>query len=249
MDLKFTIELFIFIGLLGATFIIKGSSFFKSKTKEFWFIDLFSLFMQGTVVPVLQSYFIFLFILGDYAGTLRIPGWFAFLLNFVLLDYIYYWFHRNFHRKGFWGFHLLHHSAERMDIITTSRNSFWTTFLMPYIWVNGLMLVLLADKTWYIFGISLTAMLDLWRHSPLYPNTNTYLYRFLSLVFITPLDHAWHHSTGKNNVNFGANLNIWDRIHGTYYSGESEPQSLGFEVKSNLMTKLFLPFKLERENL
>lgn len=248
MDLKFGIEFTIFFTLLALTLSIEGFRVFKDKDSENWFIDLFSLFIQGTAVPIIQSYFVLLFFLKPYEGTLQIPGWLAFLINFVFLDYIYFLIHRVLHKKGFWGFHLLHHSAKKMDVITTSRNSFWTTFLMPYIWVNGLMLVLLKDKSWYIFAISLTAMLDLWRHSPIYPNPTSKIYKLLSLILITPLDHAWHHSTGKNYFNFGANLNIWDRLHKSYYSPAVKPTKLGFHVKSNLMTKLFFPFKLEREN-
>ncbi|MAZ47888.1 MAG: sterol desaturase [Halobacteriovoraceae bacterium] len=248
MDLKFSLEFLIFTILVVLTILIEGFRIFKDKGSENWFIDLFSLFMQGTAVPIIQSYFVLLFFLKPYEGTLELPGWLAFLINFVFLDFIYFHIHRGLHKKGFWGFHLLHHSAQKMDVITTSRNSFWTTFLMPYIWVNGLMLVLLNDKSWYIFAISLTAMLDLWRHSPIYPDPSTKAYKLLSLILITPLDHAWHHSSGKNNINFGANLNIWDRLYKSYYAPLIKPSRLGFQIKSSLMTKLFFPLKLEREN-
>jgi len=33
---------------------------------------------------------------------------------------------------------------------------------------------------------------------------------------ITPHEHAWHHSSARTDVNFGANLSLWDRVHGAY---------------------------------
>ena len=39
-----------------------------------------------------------------------------------LTDFVQYWFHRAFHRIPFlWGFHAVHHSAQKMDWLAGSR--------------------------------------------------------------------------------------------------------------------------------
>lgn len=120
--------------------------------------------------------------------------------------------------------------------------------MFPYLWFNALFLFVLEDKSAYLAAVSLSAVMDLWRHSYLSPKSESKLYRFISLFLITPIDHAWHHSRSKSRVNFGANINIWDKIHGTFYDGDEFPNDLGFKIKGTLFTKLFRPIKLGRDN-
>jgi sterol desaturase/sphingolipid hydroxylase (fatty acid hydroxylase superfamily) len=152
------------------------------------------------------------------------------------------------HSDFLWGLHLIHHSSKEMDVVVSSRNSVWTSFFFPYLWLNSLFLFLLDNKVGFVLGVSMTAMLDLWRHSYLTMNPSSTLYKFTSLILHTPIHHSWHHSRSRSRVNFGANISIWDRLFGTYYHSQEFPKDLGFDVKGDLKTKLFHPFKLREEN-
>jgi sterol desaturase/sphingolipid hydroxylase (fatty acid hydroxylase superfamily) len=127
-----------------------------------------------------------------------------------------------------------------MDILGTSRNTAWTSLLIVYLWVHPLFLYLLQDSTAYALGISLTAVLDLWRHSRLMPNPS--IQRLVSVWLILPTDHAWHHASQAQPCNYGANLKLWDRFHGTYYACSNPPESLGIPTTLTLAQHLFYPF-------
>jgi sterol desaturase/sphingolipid hydroxylase (fatty acid hydroxylase superfamily) len=128
-----------------------------------------------------------------------------------------------------------------MDVLGTSRNSLWTSFLIIYLWIHTLFLYLLNDSTGYLIGVSLTAALDLWRHSQLAISPQSWLFRFLSPWLILPQDHAWHHASDSSGRNYGANLKIWDKLHGTYYYCKEPPASLGIPTTLTLTQKLLYP--------
>lgn len=231
--------------LLVATFCRKGGwRLFRRRKTDDWVLDLSGLFIQGTLIPWLQVAVVIgvlALTVPQLAGSLTMHPVLAFLFCFVLVDYGYYWNHRLFHHKRFWAVHKVHHSAPQMDVFVTSRNTLWTSFFIVYLWANGVMLFLLNDPTYYVIAITLTAILDLWRHSNINPSGA--LARLLGSVLVLPRDHAWHHSQDIYDVNFGANLNIWDRIHGTWYQKSDEPKQIGLVLDMGLMAKLWWPFK------
>jgi len=124
-----------------------------------------------------------------------------------------------------------------------ARNTLWTPLLIVYVWLNALALFLLREPAGFLLGMSLTAALDLWRHSPLRAP------RFVSLLFITPHEHAWHHSRERTDVNFGANLSVWDRVHGTFGGDVAAPTSLGVDVAGNGWRQLFLGVERDARRL
>ena len=155
----------------------------------------------------------------------------------MAVDYLYYWNHRILHRKSLWPFHRIHHTAEHIDLLITSRNSLWSPLLLVYLWANGFLIFVLKDPTYFILGVSLTAALDLWRHSGFGGEP-----RFLSRIFVTPKLHAWHHGARSASKNFGANFIFWDWIHGTYQGATDYPQQLGIPAPMSTARKLLYPF-------
>ncbi len=252
MDLRLIIELLIFATLMGWHLSQKGRrlQFFKRKLDDN-IVDGVSLVLQGIFIPFLQFvliYFLFDRLIPQLRNSIVLPQWAGFFINFVFIDFFYFLVHRKMHSESLWGFHLLHHSAEQMDVVVSSRNTVWTSFFFPYLWLNSFFVFALENKAGFVFAVSLTAMLDLWRHSYLCFNPKGVFYKVVSLFLLTPIHHAWHHSRSRSRVNFGANLCLWDKAFGSYYHSEEFPSDLGFKVKSDLKTKLFFPLKLGREN-
>jgi sterol desaturase/sphingolipid hydroxylase (fatty acid hydroxylase superfamily) len=237
----------VFLLLIVATFWGRsGWQLLHQRQRSSWILDTIGLFVQGFVIPILQ-----VVVLGKLYGWL-LPGWqgtivvspvLGFLLNFVAIDYLYYWNHRSLHGKALWPLHQVHHSVTAMDVLGTSRNTLWTSFLIVYLWLNGLFVYLLDDPTWYLLGVSVTAALDLWRHSRFTIGQETGLYRWLSPWLMLPQDHCWHHGSASLGCNFGANLKVWDRLHGTGVAGEDVPEDLGVTVDLSLVRQLVFPFK------
>ena len=234
----------VFIGLIIYTLLsAKTSGYYHNKSWQDWTLDLSNLFIQGTLIPFMQTYLIYEALRQLYPAihrSLDIGFIGGFVLNFVLIDYLYYWNHRLFHKRSLLPIHIVHHSAKKMDVLVTSRNTLWSSFLIIYIWVNGFFVFILKDPIGFILAATLTAALDCWRHSVAFDKKWQPLIS-KKLGLITPKDHSWHHSK-KLNFNFGANLNIFDRLHGTYLYCEDYPESLGVEVRLSLFKKLFFPF-------
>ncbi len=217
----------------------------KAKSQEDWILDGIGLCFQGILIPALQIvliYQVYQHWLPGNQGILNLHPILAFCLSFVGVDYLYYWNHRLLHSRWFWQLHLVHHTMTERQVLGTSRNTLWTSFFIIYLWIHALFIYLLQDPTAYILGVSLTSMLDLWRHSEIEPLPGTIWYRLLSPGLILPMDHAWHHARDCAGVNYGANLKLWDRLHGTYYNSETAPNSLGIPSILTLTQKLIWPF-------
>ncbi|NEU80462.1 sterol desaturase family protein [Nostoc sp. UIC 10630] len=235
-----------FIGLVGWTISNQvGRTQLKVKSREDWLLDSTGLTIQGILIPFLQAtlvYWLYQYLLPTQQGYLKVSLIPAFIISFVVVDYLYYWNHRLLHTKLLWNVHKVHHTVTQMDVLGTSRNTLWTSLLIIYLWIHTLFLYLLADPTGYLLGVSLTSALDLWRHSNLMIPVNTKLYQFLSSWLILPQDHAWHHCREIHNYNYGANLKIWDKLHGTYYESKKVPSIIGIPSSLNLFQKLLFPF-------
>lgn len=241
--------------IIFATFIILAALTFTGKelrqaalarNRQDWLLDAAGLLVQGVAIPFLQItfiYWLFSMLLPQTKGSLAVSPWFAFLLNFVVVDYFYYWNHRLLHRKTLWQAHAVHHTAESLDLFITSRNTLWTSLLIVYVWMNGFFIFLLQDPRAFILSASITASLDLWRHTSFFFTPGSFAHRALAILLITPNEHAWHHSSNQSSKNFGANLSLWDRLHGTFYSPAQRPQALGIPTNLSLSRKLLFPFR------
>jgi sterol desaturase/sphingolipid hydroxylase (fatty acid hydroxylase superfamily) len=242
MDMNDVILSVTFGLLVCATAYSSGVSIFRRNVAD-WIVDITGLLVQGTVIPLLQIYVVAVglrFLAPNFAGVIDLSAFLSFSLCFVVIDYLYYWNHRMLHSRLLWPIHLVHHTARQMDVITTSRNTVWSSLFIVYLWGNGLMVYLLADIKPYLIAVTVTAILDLWRHSPLHPASK--LGSVLGVFLILPQDHAWHHSSDKHNINFGANFNLWDKLHHTWYSSDDYPQQLGVLDELSLWQKLLWPF-------
>jgi sterol desaturase/sphingolipid hydroxylase (fatty acid hydroxylase superfamily) len=188
-------------------------------------LNLAGLAIQGALVPV-AGYWLATRVLAVHwpqaAGTLEL-GWLgAFLLNFVVIDFLYYWQHRLFHRVPFlWALHQCHHASPALDVWATSRNSLAVNFLFVYMLVNPVLGFLCDQPQAFFAAAAVTASLDLWRHSRLAAPA------VLERALVTPAQHHAHHSPDGHAVNFGANLIVWDRLFGTAHAASDFPSAYG----------------------
>jgi len=207
------------------------------------FTDVVGLAMQSLLVPVVATYLGTQLLPSLFTidkDAVAIPNWIQFLLPFTLVDYLYYWNHRMMHREKFWWLHRVHHTSRQLDIFVTSRNSIWTVFFFIYIWSHSFLIFSQKDPSGFLYGMYLLAAMDLWRHS----NIKTPPWaRGFGAIFILPEDHEWHHARDKAGVNFGANLNLWDRLHGTFFRSWEKPKLLGEEENHSAWLNLFFPWR------
>ena len=160
---------------------------------------------------------------------------FVWILTFIVIDFIYYWFHRCSHRiKLLWAMHMNHHSSEEMNFAVSLRQAWFGPFakvpffmVMPLLGFDPIVTAVagVASTLWGVTG-----------HTQWIKNLGP-----LEYFFITPSHHRVHH--GSNDLyidkNFGNLLIIWDRMFGTFEK-ESEPVIYG--IKENVKT--FNPIKI-----
>lgn len=214
----------------------------RQKTWPDWCLDVSGLCLQGLLIPLLQMtvvYSLYHWLLPSYRAHWHLSPILSCALSLVVVDYLYYWNHRLLHHPWLWPGHLVHHTVSDMDVLGTSRNTFWTSFLILYLWIHPLFIYLLDRPSGYSLGIGLTAALDLWRHSPCHPPI--WLDSLLRPWLMLPLDHALHHGSQEFDYNYGANFKWWDLWHGTYRSPPNSPTSLGIPTNLTLLQKLFAP--------
>jgi sterol desaturase/sphingolipid hydroxylase (fatty acid hydroxylase superfamily) len=217
-----------------------------ARSKGEWTADIVSLFIQGTVIPAFPFIMVPLLYLlfPSMGGKFELNSFIQFILSFVVIDYLYYWNHRFFHRRNFWTMHRLHHSSKHLDVFATSRNSLITSFMFVYVWVQILAMFLLKDSNAFMIGLGLTYALDLWRHCGL--RQPPLVEGLVGQAFIMPTQHIVHHSLSGRNKNFGANFCWWDKLHGTFSNEIIPNKNLERISDKNIWIELIIPWKAKK---
>ena len=146
----------------------------------------------------------------------------AFLLNVLIFDFFFYWYHRSLHKSSIlWQAHKMHHMDTEFDALTGPRQNWLDSFIeMFFAWIPMAVLfkldVIDPLDTGLIQGaiIGLLTLFTYQNHS----NLRLQFGRF-SVVFISSQTHRIHHSylPQHRDKNFVAFFPIWDILFGTYY--------------------------------
>jgi len=139
-----------------------------------------------------------------------VPRWLATAVIFVAMDFCNWLAHLANHRvRMLWRFHELHHSQEDMSVLTVFRTH-------PLIHVSYLValvpaIVLLAN------GALTTTLLVIYGAIVAFEHSNTNLgFGPLERILVSPNFHRIHHRLeGRQDVNLGFALTIWDQLFGT----------------------------------
>lgn len=157
----------------------------------------------------------------------NIAGW---LMTLVVLDFVFYWYHRASHRSRFlWAAHVVHHSSERMNFGTALRQSPTGPFTRAlFYWPLPLLgfdpiVIASAGAAATIYGF--------WTHTEQIGR----LWTPLEWLFVTPSHHRAHHGSNPEYVdrNYANLLILWDRLFGTF---EPEVAPVRYGLITNIGT-------------
>jgi sterol desaturase/sphingolipid hydroxylase (fatty acid hydroxylase superfamily) len=145
-----------------------------------------------------------------------LPGWLAFALAVLALDFAIYLQHVMFHAvPTLWRLHRMHHTDLDFDVTTGTRFHPIEILLSMAIKLAAVGVLGPPPAAVVVFEVLLngTAMFN---HGNI--RLPLGLDRWLRLLVVTPDMHRVHHSIhpGETNSNFGFNLPWWDRLFGTY---------------------------------
>jgi len=142
--------------------------------------------------------------------------------TFILVDFVYYWYHRWSHEVPFlWGFHLVHHSSQQINFSSAYRLHWLNGLFTPFFFASLALIGIPID--WIVLSISLNLLYQFFLHTQMVGKLGP-----LEGVLDTPSAHRVHHAKNPQYLdkNFGGVFMIWDRIFGTYIK-ETEPPIYG----------------------
>lgn len=181
---------------------------------------------------------------------LGMPPFVQFIVLILLVDLIWYAYHRAFHTfPVLWRFHSLHHNSNQLHVLNNARihpGEVFALFLIIMMMV-GFIDVSPAVLSWY-FAFQLTV--GLLTHSNVAVHTG-----WLSWVFNTPELHHWHHSRRRkeHDNNYGSVSMVWDHLFGTYFNPKrykaSEDIGADTQVPASWFAQLLMPLRRSPEKV
>lgn len=164
-----------------------------------------------------------------------IPLWLMWVLAFVLIDLVFYIYHRLSHRVRFlWAIHMSHHSSEEMNFAVSLRQAWFAPLSkLPFFAVLPL---LGMDPTIVVIAGVISTLWGVVGHTQIVDKLGP-----LELIFNTPSHHRVHHGANKEYIdkNYGNLFIIWDKMFGTF---EPEQAPVKYGLVNNVNT--FNPVKI-----
>ena len=247
---------------------IKGSLFSKaSEVSDDWRVELISTVI---LLAATQPFILFLVDQLMFLGwpqlkdsLVNVPVIWQIALFLVFDDMMQYWWHRASHTFiPLYKLHRAHHNARYMSVRIVYRNNLFFYFMMPSIWLSGVLIYLgfgwvyagyLIVKLTVIIGAHSEWKWDavLYRHKALHP-----VAWVIERIISTPSTHSAHH--GLNNEdgithykgNYGNLLFFWDVLFGTAKITRQYPEEYGVSgmLKSDWKEQLiWLLYKTPRK--
>ncbi len=162
--------------------------------------------------------------------------WYTWVLVLLLVDLIWYSYHRASHRvRLMWAGHQAHHNSVYFNLTTAVRQK-WNPWFELLFWVP---LPLIGVPPWLIFtAFSVNLIFQFFVHTE---RVGT-LPAPIEFIFNTPSHHRVHHASDKDYLdkNYAGILIIWDRLFGTYAHETHRPT---YGLTKNIDS--FNPFRLQ----
>lgn len=141
------------------------------------------------------------------------------VVAFMLVDLLYYWFHRLSHEVNFlWAAHIVHHQSEEYNLSVALRQSWWQGL---FSWWFYLPMAMLGFHPVLIVTVgAFNTLYQFWIHTKAIGRLGP-----LEAVLNTPSHHRVHHGSDPKYIdrNHAGTLIIWDRLFGTFQREEEEP--------------------------
>ena len=208
--------------------------------KDFWldgFYMFFNFFIFSIVISGFYSLINILFTdIGITSKSLAIVDlsemnmWIQLLIFFIVLDFVQWFTHVLLHKYPFlWKFHKVHHSVKEMGFAAHLRYHWMENILYKPLKTFGVMILggFEPEQAYMVHFLAIT--IGHFNHSNIKITWGIFKY-----IFNNPVMHLYHHAytlpEGKNGVNYGISLSIWDYLFKTNYIPEdSGTIEIGFE--------------------
>lgn len=153
----------------------------------------------------------------------RIGTWPAIALGYLVITFVYYWWHRARHEVQFlWRWlHVVHHSPARLEVATSFYKHPGEVLL------NGLLTSFVLHVLVGLSPGNATVVVTITGIAELVYHSNLRTPYWLGFVFQRPESHRRHHEIGHHRDNY-SDLPIWDICFGTFHNPRETPRECGF---------------------
>ena len=146
------------------------------------------------------------------------------LIAYFIGTFAFYWWHRWRHEYTFlWrGFHQIHHSPQRLEVITSfykHPGEMIANSIIGSLLVYSLLGLSLEAGAVYTMCCAL---------GEFFYHTNVRTPRWIGFVFQRPEMHRIHHQHGRHKNNYG-DITWWDMLFGTYENPKEWIYTCGFD--------------------
>ncbi len=192
---------------------------------------LMSLTIKGATLAL--HFYLYQFRVFDISNS--IPVWLLWVLTFVLIDFVFYIYHRCSHKVRFlWAIHMSHHSSEEMNFGVSLRQA-WLGPVSKIPFFAILPLIGFDPTVIAVAGV-ISTLWGVVGHTQMVGKLGP-----LEWILNTPSHHRVHHGSNPEYIdkNYGNLLIIWDRLFGTF---EPEKAKVTYGLVNNVNT--FNPIKI-----
>ena len=192
---------------------------------------LMSLIIKGATLAL--HFYLYQFRVFDISNS--IPVWLLWVLTFVLIDFVFYIYHRCSHKIRFlWAIHMSHHSSEEMNFGVSLRQA-WLGPVSKIPFFAILPLIGFDPTVIAVAGV-ISTLWGVVGHTQMVGKLGP-----LEWILNTPSHHRVHHGSNPEYIdkNYGNLLIIWDRLFGTF---EPEKAKVTYGLVNNVNT--FNPIKI-----
>lgn len=226
----------IFVEIIWSLITKKGSYNLKDSLSNFVIIIIGKL-----LKPISLIWGLFLFNLVEPIKLFTLPtNALTFLLTFMVVEFVYYWYHRWSHEIPFlWSIHHTHHSSMWFNLTAAGRLNWVGKFTSILFYVPLVILGFSPEL------ITLSLAISLLYQFLLHTEAIGKLGLLEGKFFNTPSAHRVHHASNKEYLdkNYGGMLIIYDRIFNSYVP-ETEKAKYGVTtgfIGHNPFTIIFKP--------
>jgi len=215
--------------------------------KDFWldgFYMFFNFFLFAIVISGVYDLIELLFsaigVTNKSLALLDLSAWsigWQLLVFFILLDFVQWFTHVLLHRYSFfWKFHKVHHSVKEMGFAAHLRYHWMENILYKPLKTFGVMLIGGFEPEHAYVVHFITIAIGHLNHANIKITWGP-----LKYIFNNPVMHLYHHAytlpEGKNGVNYGISLSLWDYLFKTHYIPEDSGLiEIGFEGDEDFPT-------------
>jgi sterol desaturase/sphingolipid hydroxylase (fatty acid hydroxylase superfamily) len=146
------------------------------------------------------------------------------LIAYFIATFVFYWWHRWRHEHDLlWiGFHQIHHSPQRIEVITSFYKHPGEMVVNSLIGSALVYAVLGLNPEAGAVYTACTALGEFFYH------TNVRTPRWVGYFFQRPEMHRIHHQYGRHKNNYG-DIVWWDMLFGTYENPKEFTETCGFD--------------------